>query len=156
MQRHKMGHVNCMMVTTPSSSHLMSIERLQSETAENYRKHISNCIKNLTYIYSIASEMSFACCHRAVFNEMLLVRPGSINLLTFCFCFCNGQRVGHQPNWIKSQCASGRSHVKSGQWSGLVSASNGRLSWHWIHKDSVINTAMWSRWSTSSSKKVKK
>lgn len=43
-------HVKCMVVTTPSSSHFLLIERLLDVTAEHYEKHVCERIQNLAEI----------------------------------------------------------------------------------------------------------
>lgn len=91
-------HVNCMMVTTPSSSYLVSIERLPGGTAEDYRNHISSAIKKLADVYSsVVSTMTYASCHKAVINKFkcCLTDQAPANHLTVFFI---GERVGHPLN----------------------------------------------------------
>lgn len=45
-------HVNCVVLTTPSSSHLVSLERLPGGTAMDYKQHICDCINNLAKVCS--------------------------------------------------------------------------------------------------------
>lgn len=45
-------HVNCVMITTPTSSHLVSIEQLPDGVAEDYKKHISDSIMKLAEVQS--------------------------------------------------------------------------------------------------------
>lgn len=51
-------HVKCVLLTTPSSSHLVSLGRLPGGTAMDYKQHISDCINNLAKVGSTSTGIS--------------------------------------------------------------------------------------------------
>lgn len=77
-------HVNCVLLTTPSSSHLVSLEHVAGGTAEDYKQHICNSINNLAKIYSLMSGLSFDECLKKILSKIkcCLTDRAPVNHLT--------------------------------------------------------------------------
>lgn len=50
-------HVSCVLLTTPSSSYLVSLELLPGGTVLDYKQYICDCINNLAKVHCLLAEV---------------------------------------------------------------------------------------------------
>lgn len=89
------SHVNCIVLTTPSSSHLVSLDCHPSGSALDYKQYICDCINNLLNGYWLKCWWQFktdTCKSKMLLNGLGCHLPFD--------CFSVGKWVGDEPYWI--------------------------------------------------------
>ena len=63
-------HVNCISITTPTSSHLVSVEQLPGGTAVDYKQHICSTLSSLINIYCSVTKQELHGCLQNVISRI--------------------------------------------------------------------------------------
>ena len=66
-------HVNCILLSTSDSCHLVSIKQLPGGTAKDYKKQVCDAVDALASIYSSSNEISYVACQSGIIEKLIFV-----------------------------------------------------------------------------------